>query len=102
MKLLFSVAVALTMITGSVMAQQKGSGWAAEPESNNWSLLRAKAVQNEFGLSDEVASKLDSLRADSQAALEKEYQDAGLNPRNLGNMTAEQRQKLREIQNKNN
>ena len=60
MKLLFSVAVALTMITGSVMAQQKGRGWAAEPESMGWFLLRAKAVQNDLGLSDEVASKLDA------------------------------------------
>jgi hypothetical protein len=101
MKLLFSVAVALTMTTGSVMAQQKGSGWATAPESNGWFLLRSKVVQNDLGLSDEVASKLGSLRADSEAALDNDFQDAGLNPRNFGSMTAEQRVKFGDIRKKN-
>jgi hypothetical protein len=83
MKLLFSVVVALTLITGSVVAQQKGGGWATESESNDWSLLRAKAVQNDLGLSDEVASKVDSLSVESRAAKEKEWQDAGINLRDF-------------------
>jgi len=72
MKRLLWMGALLLTTAGSVMAQQTGSGWANEPESNVWSLLRANAVQNDLGLSDEAASKLDSLFADSEAALKKE------------------------------
>jgi hypothetical protein len=79
MKILLSVAAVLVMTAGSAIAQQKST-----PQPGNvWFLLKAKAVQNDLGFSDEVASKLDSLLVESRAALEKEYQDAGINPRDF-------------------
>ena len=79
MKILLSVAALLAMTVGSAIAQQKGT-----PQPGDvWFLLQAKAVQNDLVVSDEVASKLISLRVDSRAALEKKYQDAGVNPRDF-------------------
>src|SRR6187455_2649851 len=79
MKIFLSVAAVLAMTVGSAIAQQTST-----PQPGDIGiLLQAKAVQNDLGLSDEVASKLNSLRVDSRAALEKEYQDAGINPRDF-------------------
>src|SRR6478752_1654187 len=97
MKILLSVAVLLAMTAGSAIAQQK----ATLQPGDVWFLLGAKAVQNDLEVSGEVASKLNSLSADARAANEKEYQDAGLNPR-AGGLSAGQLQKVRDIQKKNN
>ena len=77
MKILLSVAALLAMTAGSAIAQQNS---ALQP-GDVWFLLQSKAVQNGLGLSNEVASKLDSLRADSRTALLTKYQEAGLNLR---------------------
>ena len=64
MKILLSVAVLLAMTAGSAIAQQK----ATLQPGDVWFLLGAKAVQNDLEVSDEVASKLNSLSADARAA----------------------------------
>jgi len=90
---------------GSAIAQQKStkSGAVMPQPGDGWFLLQAKAVQNDLGVSDEVASKLNSLGVDSRAAKEKEYQDAGINPRDFPfRESAEQLQKFRDIGKKNN
>src|SRR5438045_2228672 len=102
MKLLFSVAVSLAISAGSSLAQQKSEGsresGTLRPD-NIVNLAAIKAVQKDLGVSDEVASKLTLLRDEYRAAVQKEYQDAGINPRDAGSprMTAEQQEKLVEI-----
>jgi hypothetical protein len=79
LKIVLSVAGLLAMTAGSALAQQKTT---LQP-SDAWVLLRAKAVQNDLGVSGEIASKLNSLLVDSRSALEKKYQDADINPRDF-------------------
>lgn len=79
MKLLFAAVTLFAIAVASAIAQQSSS---LQP-GDAWILLQTKAVQNDLGVSDEVASKLDSLRVNSRAALEKDYQDAGINPRDF-------------------
>jgi beta-lactamase regulating signal transducer with metallopeptidase domain len=91
---------------GSSIAQQKGtkSGGAVMPQpGDGLFLLRSKAVQNDLGVSDEVASKLDSLSVESRAAMEKEWQDAGINLRDFPfRDSPEKLRKHQDIQKKNN
>jgi len=94
MKVLFSVIALLTVTVGSALAQQKGM---TSGEVFNWFLLQNKEVQNDLGISDDVSSKLDALQVDSQAALEKEYRNAGINPRNPVQDWKRDEQKLLEI-----
>src|SRR5882724_10761131 len=102
MKLLLSACVLLAMTAGLAMAQQqsvkvKSSGLVGLQPGSLWSLLQREEVRKDLGTSDDVASKLTSLRDDSQAAQQKEYQDAGINPRDIANLTVEQRRKSSEI-----
>jgi len=60
-------------------------------------LAAVEAVQKDLGLSADTASKLTSLRDDLNAARQKEYQTAGINPQDFQNMSAEQRQKMTQI-----
>src|SRR5438477_2490949 len=101
MKLLFSVAALLPITAGSAIAQQKSEGTresgALRPD-NIVNLAAIEAVQKDLGVSPAVASKLTLLRDEYRAAVEKEYQDAGINPRDFTNsMTDEQRRKYAEI-----
>jgi hypothetical protein len=60
-------------------------------------LILREEVRKDLGLSEEVASKLRSLNDGSRAALQKEYQDAGINPQDIPNLTAELRRKSLDI-----
>jgi hypothetical protein len=67
-----------------------------------WYLLQREAVQKDLAISSLVASKLEDLSADGRVAEQRAYQEAGINPQDFPSaMTAEQRQKYREIGEKN-
>jgi Spy/CpxP family protein refolding chaperone len=51
-------------------------------------------VQKELGIGADLASKLTSLRDDYRAAIQKEYQTAGIDLRNFQDLSADERQKL--------
>jgi hypothetical protein len=86
MKLLFSVAALLVLTVGSAMAQPPG-----KPLSNTLLERGGEDIDKDLGVSDDVARNLALLRDEYQAAVEKAYQDAGLNPRDFPNkMTPEQ------------
>ncbi len=102
MRLLLAACALVVMAAGLATAQQpsvtvKSSGVIGLPPSSLWSLLLREEVQKDLGTSDEVASKLKSLRDDSRAALQKEYRDAGVSLGNTSTMTVEQRRKFSEI-----
>jgi len=101
MKLLLSVAVSLAISAGSAIAQQKSAGtreFSTLQSDNIVNMAAVEAVQKDLGVSDEVARKLTLLRDEYHAAVQKEYQDVGLNPIfNPNQLTAEQRQKHIEI-----
>jgi Spy/CpxP family protein refolding chaperone len=59
-------------------------------------------VQKELGVSGDLVEKLNSLRDDINAARQKEYQVANINPQDFQNLTQEQRQKMNQIGNKLN
>ncbi len=92
-RLLFSVAASIAMITGPAMAQQVSSQL-----SSIVTFATTEAVQKELGVSDDVARKLTQLDVEYSAMFQKEYDDAGINPRDFPNrMTDEQRRKYIEI-----
>src|SRR5437773_3526496 len=100
-RLLLAVAVLLAITVGSAPAQQKSVGTresgALRPD-NIVNLAAIEAVQKDLGVSPDVANKLTLLRDEYRAAVEKEYQDAGINPRDYPNsMTDEQQRKYAEI-----
>jgi ABC-type sugar transport system substrate-binding protein len=99
--LFLAAVVSLAVTAGPAIAQQKGtkSGVVVMPRPDDlFYLISREAVQKDLGISDDVARKLRSVLDDSRAAIQKEYQDAGINPRDYpNNLTAEQRQKYREI-----
>jgi len=110
-RILFSVAVvAMAVIAGTVMAQDKGNrgfrgaggggfgGQAMSPVT----LAADESVQKDLGVSADTAKKLTSLRDDVNAARTKEYQTAGINLQDFQNISAEQRQKMGEISTKLN
>jgi len=106
-RILFSVVVAMAaMAVATASAQQKGrrGGFGGFGGFGNSlvTLAANEAVQKDIGASGDVASKLTSLRDDLNAARQKEYQTAGINPQDFQNMTAEQRQKMVTIGNKLN
>jgi hypothetical protein len=87
MKLLFAAAVAsLAVGTSSVMAQPPDS-----PRSNIILLAQGRNMEKDLGVSDEVSRNLTVLREEYQATTAQEYQNAGLNPRQVPSMTPEQR-----------
>jgi hypothetical protein len=102
MKLLFSVAALLVMTAGLARAQQirveRGStGSPPGSPGTVRSLILREEVRKDLGLSDEVANNLRSLNDDSRAALQKGYQDAGINRQDIPNLPAEQRRKSLDI-----
>jgi hypothetical protein len=57
-------------------------------------LAANEAVQKDLGISGDVAGKLNSLRDESSAATQKEYQTAGVSFQGFQNLSTEERQKL--------
>ena len=100
-RVLYLVVVSLAMSAGPAIAQQKSAGTrdvGTLQSPNIVNMAVVEAVQKDLGISDEVASKLTLLRDEYRAAAQKEYQDAGLNPRDFPNsLTAEQQRKYIEI-----
>jgi hypothetical protein len=96
--------VAVALMVGNAAGQQKGKGGfrglggGMGGFGNSLVTLAAvESVQKDLGLSGDAASKLNSLRDDLNAARQKEYQAAGINPQDFQNMSAEQRQKMTQI-----
>src|SRR5207247_4659279 len=93
----------IAMMVGTASAQQKGrrggnfGGMFGGAGNSLVTLAGVEAVQKDLGVSGDVASKLTSLRDDLNAARQKEYQTAGINPQDFQNITAEQRQKMAAI-----
>jgi Spy/CpxP family protein refolding chaperone len=102
-RILFLVAVVtMAMVVGTASAQQKGRGrggfgFGGFGGTNLVTLATNEAVQKDLGLSGDVAGKLTSLRDDYRAAVQKDYQTAGINLQDFQNLTAEQRQKMTDI-----
>jgi hypothetical protein len=90
-----------TAIAQTATAQQKGrrggfgGGFGPTPLT---SVAANEAVQKEIGASSDLAGKLTTIRDDYRAAVAKEYQTAGINFQDFQNLTAEQRQKMADIQ----
>ena len=81
MKLLFSLVASLAVISGSALAQQYGDVGPGQFRTDIiLDLATNAAIGEELGISDEVASKLSSLRDEYRKAVQKGYQDAGVNP----------------------
>src|SRR5438876_652853 len=100
-RILCCVAILATALTvTSAFAQQKGKGrgglGGAFGGANLVTVAANEAVQKDLGLSGDVVSKLTSLRDDVTAARQKEYQNAGVSFQNFENMSAEERQKMRD------
>jgi len=97
--------VATTLIVSAAFGQQKGKGRGGFGGGGPLSpvvIVGNEAVQKDLGVSSDLAGKLTSLRDDMNAARQKEYQTAGINPQDFQNLTNEQRQKMAEIGNKLN
>jgi hypothetical protein len=101
MKRLVSVALLLAISAGSAIAQQKSEGTREFDTTQTYNLVNLaanEAVQKDLGVSAEVGSKLTLLGDEYCAAVQKEYQEAGLTPIYIPNrLTAEQRQKHIEL-----
>src|SRR5262245_4579023 len=96
--------VAIALVASSASAQQKGRGGRGGfgglgGPANALTIAGNEAVQKELGLSADVVGKVTALRDDYRAAIQKEYQTAGIDFQNL---TAESRQKMVEVGNKLN
>jgi hypothetical protein len=103
-RILFSaVWIAAALLVSTAPAQQKGKrgfgggGMFGALANNAVSLAANEAVQKDIGVSSEIATKLNSLRDDWNAARQKEFQTAGINLQDFQNLTAEQRQKMNQI-----
>lgn len=57
-------------------------------------LATNEAVQKELGIGADLAAKLASLRDDYRAAIQKEYQTAGIDFQSFQNLSADERQKV--------
>lgn len=107
-RILITCAVIAVTISASVAsAQQKGQrgrggGFGGFGGNSLATLAGNEAVQKDLGISGDLASKLAALRDDMNAARQKEYQSAGINPQDFQNMSNETRQKMTQIGNKLN
>src|SRR4051794_30434354 len=90
--------LAMSLTVGAASAQQKGKGGGFRGGMFGGNSLATvagfEAVQKEIGASGELAEKLNSLRDDMNAARQKEFQQAGINPQDFQNQTPETRQKM--------
>jgi len=94
-------AIAVAMTTAAATAQQKGKGGFrgggfGGAGTTLVALAAMEPVQKDIGISGDTASKITSLRDDSNAARQKELQTAGINFQGFQNMSAEERQKMRD------
>lgn len=104
MKRLLSAAALVVTTAGLVMAQQKASWiWSYDDQirSASIALVVIEAVQKDLGFGEDVARKLTLLRDDYRAAVQREYESAGINPQS-SKRTTEQAQKMGEIRAKVN
>ncbi|HEY2411253.1 MAG TPA: hypothetical protein VGI40_03375 [Pirellulaceae bacterium] len=100
----------LVILLSAANAQQKGKGKGGGGGfgggmfggTNLVTLAGNESVQKELGVSGDLKDKLNSLRDDLNAARQKEYQTASINPQDFRNLTQEQRQKMNQIGNKLN
>ena len=97
--LILVAVVAIELAAGIASAQDKGrrGGGGGAGATNAVTIAANEAVQKELGISADLAAKLATLRDDYRAAVQKEYQTAGINPQDFQNLAAEQRQKMIEI-----
>src|SRR4051812_5993579 len=94
-------AIAVAMTTAAATAQQKGKGGFrgggfGGAGKTLVALAAMEPVQKDIGISGDTASKITSLRDDSNAARQKELQTAGINFQGFQNMSSEERQKMRD------
>jgi len=95
------VVTAVALTTAAAMAQQKGKGGFrggafGGAGTTLVALAAMEPVQKDIGISGDAASKITSLRDDSNAARQKELQTAGINFQGFQNMSSEERQKMRD------
>jgi Spy/CpxP family protein refolding chaperone len=106
----FIVLMSVLVLAVPADAQQKGKGrggfggFTGGMFGGNSLVALAgnEAVQKDLGVNDDLKEKLNSLRDEINAALQKEYQTASINPQDFQNLTQEQRQKMNQIGNKLN
>jgi hypothetical protein len=85
MKLQFAVVVSLAVIVGSAVAQPPGinASRSSRPSSNIILERGGQDIDKDLGVNDDLARSLAQLREEYQAAKDKAYQDAGINPRDI-------------------
>lgn len=93
------VGLIVGLVATSASAQQgrRGFGFFGGgfgPGGNLLTLATNEAVQKELGIGADLAAKLTSLRDDYRAAIQKEYQTAGIDFQNFQNLSADERQKV--------
>jgi hypothetical protein len=94
--------LAVAISTSAAFGQQKGRGrggfgtFGGGPGNNLVTVASNEAVQKDLGLSGDAVSKVNSLRDDVTAARQKELQSSGISFQNFQNMSAEERQKMRD------
>jgi hypothetical protein len=86
----------VAIVATTAEAQQRGrGGFGFGGQSRGIvSLATNEAVQKDLGLSGDVVSKLNTLNDDYRAARTKEYETAGVDFQNFGNLSNDERQKL--------
>jgi hypothetical protein len=99
-RILCLAVIATTLIASHALGQAKkgrGGGIGGFGGGDSLaSLATREPVQKDLGVSGDLATKLASLRDDFIAAQQKEYQSAGISFQNFQNMSAEERQKMRD------
>jgi hypothetical protein len=92
-----AAALALVaLIAAAAEAQQRGRGgfFGFGQSRGLVSLAANEAVQKDLGLSGDLVSKLNSLNDEYRAARTKEFETAGIDFQNFGNLSNDERQKL--------
>jgi len=99
MKFQFSVVAVLAVTLGSALSQQSTDPGPGQIRTDIIvDLVTNPSIREELRISEGVAAKLMSLREDFRAAVQKAYQDAGVNPADYPvRMTTEQQRMYQEI-----
>jgi hypothetical protein len=87
---ILAAVIAITVLVGSVSAQQRGFGGG----TGLITIAANEAVQKDLGLSADTSAKLRELREDYGAALQKENQNAGISFEGFQNLSREERTKM--------
>jgi hypothetical protein len=87
---------ALAVSTAAAQQGRRGGGFGGfgGGGSNLVTIAANEAVQKELGLSGDLSGKLTTLRDDYRAAVQKEYQTAGIDFQGFQDLSADERQKL--------